>query len=103
MERLGVTKRDLGVVPHGLRHQYAAERYEKLTGDAPPVAGGSRIEKTLDEQTRLIVAKELGHGRMQITNAYLGNAAKAKATDGNSEPTSLPEVRSAARVTQLPM
>jgi integrase len=78
MERLGITKRDLGVTPHGLRHQYAGERYECLSGAAPPVAGGNEIDKALDKGTRLTVAEELGHGRAQITNAYLGKASKAE-------------------------
>ena len=68
MEQLGITMRDLHVTPHGARHQYAAERYEELTGAPPPVAGGGRIDKALDKEARLIVADELGHGRTQITN-----------------------------------
>lgn len=81
MERLGITKRDLGVVPHGLRHQYAAERYQELAGTAPPVAGGGEVEKAVDENARQIVAAELGHGRRQITNVYLG---KAGASNGEA-------------------
>src|SRR5579862_165706 len=30
-EKLGITKADLGITAHGLRHQYAAERYEKFS------------------------------------------------------------------------
>jgi hypothetical protein len=76
MERLGITKRDLGVVPHGLRHQYAAERYQELAGVAPPVAGGAPVDKAVDENARQIVAEELGHGRTQIINAYLGKTTR---------------------------
>ena len=91
MERLGITMRDLHVTPHGARHQYAAERYEELTGAAPPVAGGGRIDKALDKEARLIVAEELGHGRRQITNAYLGkvksNAGTGPHNSGASSET----------------
>jgi len=83
MERLGITMCDLHVTPHGARHQYAAERYEELTGVPPPVAGGGRVDKALDKEARLIVAEELGHGRTQITNAYLGKAAKANPNSGD--------------------
>lgn len=79
MEKLGITLRALHVTPHGARHQYAAERYEELTGSAAPVAGGALIDKTLDHDARLTVAEELGHGRKQISNSYLGKATKAKA------------------------
>ena len=79
MERLGITQRDLHVVPHGLRHQYAGERYEALSGPAPPVAGGSRIDKALDKEARLTIAEELGHGRTQITNAYVGKVTNSNA------------------------
>jgi integrase len=79
MEKLGITMRDLHVTPHGARHQYAAERYEELTGSAAPVAGGAQIDKTLDHDAPLTVAEELGHGRKQISNSYLGKTTKAKA------------------------
>ena len=87
MERLGITKRDLGVTPHGLRHQYAEERYECLSGNAPPVAGGNEIDKALDKDARLTVAAELGHGRAEITNAYLGKVTKSSTGTAQQERT----------------
>jgi integrase len=71
MERFGVTKKDLGVTPHGLRHQYAADKYRDSTGSPPPVNGGGAVEPELDIATRRNIAERLGHGRVQITNAYL--------------------------------
>ena len=63
---------------HGLRHAYAQNRYEELTGWQAPAAGGSDA-KTLtaeqresDRQARLTISRELGHEREQITAAYLG-------------------------------
>ena len=63
---------------HGLRHTYAQERYEELTGWNCPSTGGpdrtalSPEQKELDHQARLIISQELGHEREQITAAYLG-------------------------------
>lgn len=75
MERFGITKRDLRVVPHGLRHQFAASRYTELTGSLPPVAGGQGVAADADSAARQHVSALLGHGRPQITNAYLGQSA----------------------------
>lgn len=74
MERFGITKRDLRVVPHGLRHQFAAGRYAALTGSPPPVAGGGAVPAEADLAARQSVSALLGHGRPQITNAYLGRS-----------------------------
>ena len=71
MERFGITKAGLAVTPHGLRHQYAAQEYERLTGCLPPVAGGQGVASDLDHQARMQVSQSLGHGRVQITKAYL--------------------------------
>jgi hypothetical protein len=74
MERFGITKRDLRVVPHGLRHQFAAIRYTEQTGSLPPVAGGQGVAADADTAARQHVSALLGHGRPQIT-AYLGQSA----------------------------
>lgn len=74
---------------HGERHFYAQERYEQLTGCQSPVAAGiehrahhqymadqlgiSKVEaREIDHSARSEIAEELGHGRMSITNNYLG-------------------------------
>jgi hypothetical protein len=63
---------------HGLRHAYAQQRYEELTGWKAPAAGGptSKIltpeQRDEDREARLIISKELGHEREQITAVYLG-------------------------------
>lgn len=63
---------------HGLRHQYAQNRYHELTGWAAPACGGP-IRKELNEdqlrldlQARLTISNELGHNRESITSIYLG-------------------------------
>ena len=63
---------------HGLRHAYAQSRFEQLTGWASPAAGGptaaslSADQRKLDHQARLIISRELGHTREQISAVYLG-------------------------------
>jgi len=57
---------------HDLRAAYACERYEALTGSAAPVAGGSGVDRELDREAREQIAEELGHGRIDVTNEYLG-------------------------------
>jgi integrase len=74
MKKFGVTKRALGVTPHGLRHEYAGDRYEAVAGVAPPVRGGARPDAVTEHGARLHVARELGHSRTQITSAYLGSS-----------------------------
>lgn len=62
---------------HGLRHAYAQQRYEELTGWKSPIAGGptakelSKIEKRQDRFSRMIISTELGHGRIGIVKNYL--------------------------------
>lgn len=57
---------------HDLRAGYAADRYEQLTGQRPPVEGGQATSKEVDQAAREQIAAELGHGRIDVTNSYLG-------------------------------
>jgi len=75
MERFGITRADLGVVPHGLRHQGAADDYKSMTGEAPPVAGGQPVDRETDATARRCIAQRLGHNRQGISTAYLGRSA----------------------------
>lgn len=78
-----------GIRPHALRHKGAQELYHRLTGVKCPVAAGVHhnehrafiarelsvsLERAreIDMAARMAVAQELGHGRIEITNAYLG-------------------------------
>lgn len=56
---------------HELRAAYACERYEQLSGVPAPVLGGE--ETSLGHMARIKVALELGHGRVDVTNSYLGS------------------------------
>jgi integrase len=73
MKKFGVTKKALGVTAHGLRHEYAGDRYEAVAGVTPPVRDGTRPDRGTDQRARLQVARELGHSRVQIVSAYLGS------------------------------
>ncbi|MEM8500685.1 MAG: phage integrase N-terminal domain-containing protein [Pseudomonadota bacterium] len=63
---------------HGLRHHYAQERYEKITGWKSPVQGGpkraslSSEDKQLDNTARQIISRELGHERLEVVSVYIG-------------------------------
>ena len=63
---------------HGLRHAYALDRYEALTGWKAPAAGGpasgtlTGARRRTDRAARLTVATELGHSRREISRTYLG-------------------------------
>jgi hypothetical protein len=63
---------------HGLRHAYAQQRYEEITGWKAPAAGGPKSseltpeQKKVDRAARLTISEELGHHRESITAVYLG-------------------------------
>lgn len=67
----GITRKH-GITSHGLRHQYANERYRELTGTDSPVRGGAGVERETDRAAREVVAEELGHSREGVTTHYLG-------------------------------
>jgi integrase len=72
LKKIGVTKKQLGVTPHGLRHTYAARKYEEATGMKSPVDGGGEVSREADHIARLTISQLLGHSRKTITSAYLG-------------------------------
>jgi hypothetical protein len=63
---------------HGYRHRYAQWRYKTLTGWDCPAAGGPTVnqmtpqQERRDRHARLRISSELGHGRLDITDTYLG-------------------------------
>jgi len=64
--------------PHKFRHEYAQRRYLKLTGWKCPAAGGrtadqmTPAEQARDRAARMEISHELGHGRIDVTDTYLG-------------------------------
>lgn len=60
---------------HDLRAAYACERYQDLTGCKAPIcreADDQKPDQETDRGARLTISKELGHGRIDVTNSYLG-------------------------------
>ena len=90
MERFGFTRAGLGVVPHGLRHQGAADDFQKITNCAAPVACGPPVDRELDLQARQEIANRLGHRRVQITNVYLGKRHVISPGAASKRPTDNP-------------
>jgi hypothetical protein len=77
-----MTKDGLGT-PHGLRHQYAQDRYEVLSGWKSPVqmtaderadfkASMTQEMKEKDMLVRNAITQELGHSRISIVANYIG-------------------------------
>ena len=62
---------------HGLRHAFALDRYEAITGWKAPAAGGppraslKGEKRRIDTAARLQISAELGHGRISVCQAYL--------------------------------
>ena len=62
---------------HGLRHTYAQQRYQELTGWQAPAAGGPKVkvltpeQRQIDQKARLAISLELGHERIQVVGIYL--------------------------------
>src|ERR1019366_6572610 len=72
----GITKKALGVTGHGLRHQFAGDKFFDLAHVPCPVRGGDPLhDSELLERVLLAVSQQLGHHRTQITSAYCGEAA----------------------------
>jgi len=59
---------------HELRAAYACERYEQITQHRAPINGGQccQVDKSLDRGARRQISYELGHGRIDVTAAYVG-------------------------------
>ncbi len=92
LARHGVTRKN-GLVTHGLRHQYANDRYEELTGEPSPVRGGAPVNTRDDQVARQELTARLGHARPSITRAYYGRESVV----GAAPPRSADEVKQQAR------
>ncbi|TKK33572.1 integrase [Pseudomonas sp. CFBP13528] len=59
---------------HELRAAFACERYEQITQHRAPINGGEccHVDRRLDREARRQVSYELGHGRIDVTAAYIG-------------------------------
>lgn len=71
--KIGLTKKELGVTFHGLRHDFAIRHFESLTNTIAPVRGGAPINYKLLSDARQKITEAMGHNRMKITGAYYGS------------------------------
>lgn len=80
MIKFKITKKDLGVTGHGLRHQYLNDRLEGIAGQPSPVRGGLKedVDTALYKLAREITTQEAGHSRVAITASYFGSHKAAK-------------------------
>ena len=74
IRKFGISKAELGVVSHGLRHQYANDHFETDAGGPSPVRGGISSAHG-NEPARKRVARALGHNRARASTSYLGSDA----------------------------
>lgn len=80
MHKFGISRSALGVTGHGLRTQYANDRYQALAGEATPVRGGAPVDYAYEMKVRSLLSAELGHTRLSITTAYTGSFAMMRKT-----------------------
>ena len=62
---------------HELRAAFACERYEQITLHPAPINDGHcyQLERRLDQEARMQISYELGHGRIDVVSAYIGGRA----------------------------
>ncbi|MBE7940113.1 integrase domain-containing protein [Ramlibacter aquaticus] len=77
----GITRKDLGVTSHGLRHQYLQRRYKGTSGLPAPVQNEVPASEYLTnaeavDQAMQITALDAGHWRKRIQGAYTGSVGK---------------------------
>ncbi len=73
IRKFGISKAGLGVVAHGLRHQYANDHFEDDAGGQSPVRGG-KVRPPGNDLARRRVARALGHNRSRASASYLGQS-----------------------------
>lgn len=80
LRKYGINKKNMGISSHGLRHEFAADYFEDITGHLPP-AEGQESSKWFKENRDLVehaykkVSEALGHWRKDISTAYLSSVS----------------------------
>lgn len=84
MEKIGATRKVMGVTSHGLRHQRLNDLFEEIAGIPSPVrqeetkTGVLTADPMRIDLARARVSEEAGHTRLSISNAYIGSTGKSK-------------------------
>ncbi len=71
--KFGLTKKDLGVTMHGLRHEWAIDQLYRMANVTAPVRGGMTLNYRKLSEVRMLISEGLGHSRIEITTAYYGS------------------------------
>jgi integrase len=72
----GITKKDLGITSHGLRHEWLQEYYKALTGyDAPIKGGDERPDIETHRKAMKVAIEAVGHSRPEKTGMYISTHA----------------------------
>ncbi|WP_439606894.1 hypothetical protein [Hydrogenophaga sp.] len=80
LRKYGINQKAMGVSSHGLRHQFAADMFEDITGHRPP-AEGEETPAWFKQNSELVdhaykkVSEALGHWRKDISTAYLSSVS----------------------------
>lgn len=82
MNKIGLTKSQLGTTMHGVRASFANSSLERR-GVVPTVRGGSGIAATkeLTQKAYMDTAEDMGHSRINIIAAYAGSTIVRKAKE----------------------
>lgn len=74
MEKHNVTSKGLGVTSHGLRHGFAHELYQRLSGVPAAVKNSlQRPDNNSHKEAIGIIVETLGHSRVTKSGAYLSS------------------------------
>jgi integrase len=76
MRKHGITKAELGITSHGLRHGWLQEYYKTLTGVNAPIKGGDdRADIEVHREAMRTAIEAVGHSRPEKTGMYMSTYA----------------------------
>lgn len=80
LRKYGINQKAMGVSSHGLRHQFAADMFEDITGHRPPAEGEEspawfKQNREVVDHAYKKVSEALGHWRKDISTAYLSSVS----------------------------
>lgn len=81
----GITRNQLGVTMHGLRHEWAIDALKRMTDVDPPVRGGQAIDYRKLAEARRVISMGLGHARPSIGESYYGSFLQADREQGRRQ------------------
>ena len=89
----GITKAQLGISVHGLRHGFLQRSQEHLSGQPVPVHGALSPSMVADPRlralnavTRLMTSELAGHSRTSVTGSYYGSPFEQFRQSGGTKP-----------------